>query len=357
MNTPQSQDTAGRAVPSVPLSVLEVGATDGRLPAAQVVREIADVARVADECGYHRFWVAEHHGSPDVVSSAPAVLIAHLAARTRRIRVGSGGVMLPHHAPYVVAEQFATLSALYPGRIDLGVGRSSSTAGTPAYRALLEAALRRDARATVEFPALLDELTGFLGPSAPAAPLPDNPSLFLSPRVTAPAGVYVLGAGESSARIAAERSLPFVYGHHLGRSKCRPAAVERYRAAFSPGPHGARPYVIASLNVLCAENDAEAERLALRAAGHTVVRRTGAAAGQPLSPTREEFLARRFLADQQVVHGGRATVTTAVHQVAGALGADEIMLVPFDVTATGRGRTLRLLTGRRAPASAPVAVR
>ncbi|MFJ9241987.1 MsnO8 family LLM class oxidoreductase [Streptomyces sp. NPDC101776] len=342
-------DTADGARPAALLSVLEVGATDGQLPAAQVVQEIADVARVSEDCGFHRFWVAEHHGSPDVVSSAPAVLIAHIAAVTRRIRVGSGGVMLPDHAPYVVAEQFATLAALHPGRIDLGLGRSSSTAGTPAYRAALETALRRDARATIEFPALIDELTGFLDPLRQDTP--DDPALFLSPRVTAPAEVHVLGASESSARIAAERSLPFVYGHHLGYSKCRPAAVERYRAAFVPGPSGARPYLIASLNVLCAGSDEEAERLAVRAARRTVRRRTGAAPEESLPPAREEFLAHRFLADQQVVHGGRDTVLKAVDQVAGALGADEIMLVPFDLTGTERARTLRSLTGRRAPTS------
>jgi luciferase family oxidoreductase group 1 len=347
VSTPQTLSGADSASPSVPLSVLELGATDGRLPAARVVQEIAHLARISEECGFHRFWVAEHHGSPDVVSSAPAVLIAHIAAVTARIRVGSGGVMLPNHAPYVVAEQFATLAALHPGRIDLGVGRSSSTAGTPAYRALLETALRRDTRATIEFPALIDELAGFLDSLTPGPA--NEPTLFLSPRVTAPAEVHVLGAGEGSARTAAERSLPFVYGHHLGRSKCRPAAVERYRAAFVPGPRDARPHVIASVNVLCAETDAEAERLAVRAARQAVRQRVGAAPDESSAPAREEFLARRFLEDQQVVHGERASVVKAVDHVASTLDADEIMLVPFDLTGTERGRTLRTLTGRPAP--------
>ena len=354
MSTPQLHLHADSASPSVLLSVLEVGATDGRLPPTQVVQEIADVARAGEECGFHRFWVAEHHGSPDVVSSAPAVLIAHIAAVTRRIRVGSGGVMLPNHAPYVVAEQFATLAALHPGRIDLGVGRSSNTAGTAAYRAALETALRRDARATIEFPALIDELTGFIDPLRQNPP--DDPALFLSPRVTTPAEVYVLGAGEGSARTAAERSLPFVYGHHLGRSKCRPAAVDRYRSAFVPGPRHARPYVIASLNVLCAGSDDEAARLAVRAARQAVRQRAGAAPEASLPPAREEFLAHRFLEDQQVVHGGRETVVKAIDHVAGALDADEIMLVPFDLTGTERARTLRTLTGRRAPTSPPARV-
>lgn len=351
MSMPQSHPGADSAGPSVLLSVLEIGATDGQVPAAQVVREITDVARVSEECGFHRFWVAEHHGSPDLVSSAPAVLIAHVAAVTRRIRVGSGGVMLPNHAPYVVAEQFATLGALHPGRIDLGLGRSASTAGTGTYGALLKAALRRDDRATTEFPALIDELTGFLHPLTPEDP--DDPALFLSPRITEPPELHVLGAGEGSARTAAERSLPFVYGHHLGRSKCRPAAVERYREAFVPGPRGALPHVIASLNVLCAESDDEAERLALDAARRTARQRRGTAPDEVLPPAREEFLAHRFLEDQQVVHGARDTVVKAIDHVAATLDADEIMLVPIDLTGTERCRTLRMLTGRRAPASRP----
>ncbi|MEW1646662.1 MsnO8 family LLM class oxidoreductase [Streptomyces sp. NPDC091219] len=356
MSTAQRRLDTDDTGPAVRLSVLDVGATDGRVPPARAVQEIAELAQVAEECGFHRFWVAEHHGSPDLVSSAPPVLMAHIAARTRRIRVGSGGVMLPNHAPYVVAEQFATLGALHPGRIDLGLGRSSNTAGTPAYRAALESALRRDARAMVEFPALIDELTEFLDPSDAPSRLPDNPALRLSPRVEAPAEVHVLGAGEGSARTAAERSLPFVYGHHLGRSKCRPAAVERYRAAFVPGPHDARPHLIASLNVLCAGSDDEAERLALHAARVSVRQRTGSAAQASPPSAREDFLARRFLEDQQVVYGGRDTVAEAVGHLADALGADEIMVVPVDPTGAERRRTLRTLTGRQGPVSTHLAV-
>ncbi|MFI6339012.1 MsnO8 family LLM class oxidoreductase [Streptomyces sp. NPDC050535] len=357
MITPQIPVGAAGARPSVLLSVLELGATDRKQPAEEVVQQVVDIAQVSEECGFHRFWLAEHHASPDVLSSAPVVLIAHVAARTRHIRVGSGGVMLPNHAPYVVAEQFATLGALHPGRIDLGVGRSPSSAGTADHRRLLDAALRRDPRVTIEFPALIDELVGFMDPAV-RAPEPfrsESPALLLSPRVDAPAEVYVLGAGESAARTAAERSLPFVYGHHLGRSKCRPAAVERYRATFVSGPHDARPYVMASLNVLCAANDDEAERLALHAASHAVRHRTGTTPDESPAPVREEFLARRFLEDQQVVHGGRVKVIEGIERIVGVLDVDEIVLVPFDLTGTGRIRTLRMLAGRQAHAPAAVA--
>ncbi|MGW3312358.1 MsnO8 family LLM class oxidoreductase [Streptomyces sp. NPDC001073] len=349
MITPQIPVGADSARPAVLQSVLELGATNRQMPAEQAIREVVGVAQAAEECGFHRFWVAEHHASLDAVSSAPAVLIAHVAARTQRIHVGAGGVMLPNYAPYTVAEQFATLGALHPGRIDLGVGRSSG--GTGAHTTLLEAALRRDARAALEFPALIDELMGFLDPPTRAqTPIePERPTLHLSPRVTSPAQVYVLGTSENGARTAAERSLPFVYGLHLGQSKCRPAAVERYRATFDPGPRGARPYVIASLNVLCAGSDDEAEQLALHTACNAVRRRTVTALGEPPDKAREEFLTRKVLEDQQVVHGGRSTVMEGIERVAKALGVDEIMLVPYDLTGTGRGRTLRMLTGRQAP--------
>lgn len=355
MITPRMPVGTGSARPAALQSVLELGATDRQMPAEQAVQEMVGVARTAEECGFHRFWVAEHHASHDTVSSAPAVLIAHVAARTQRIRVGSGGVMLPNYAPYAVAEQFATLGALHPGRIDLGVGRS--TGGTGDHSELLEAALRRDARAALEFPALIDELMGFLDPPTRAqTPIePEHPVLHLSPRPAVPAEVYVLGTTENGARTAAERSLPFVYGLHLGRSKCRPAAVDRYRAAFVPGPRGARPYLIASLKVLCAGSDDEAEQLALHTACHAVRHRVGTAPDGSLAQAREEFLARKLLEDQQVVHGSRSTVIEGIERIASALDADEIMLVPFDLGGTGRSRTLRMLTGRQAPTLAVAA--
>ena len=346
MTRPQLSVGADGARPPVLLSVLELGAADGRLPAEQAVQEVTDVARAAEEGGYHRFWVAEHHASRDSVISAPVVLIAHVAAHTRHIRVGSGGVMLPNYAPYVVAEQFATLQALHPGRIDLGVGRSSG--GTSADSEVLEAALRRDPRAGLEFPALLDELVGHLDPTARA----QAPAPYLSPRVATPTEVYVLGTTENGARTAADRSLPFVYGQHLGRSKCRPAAVERYRATFVPGPRDARPYVITSVNVLCADSDEEAERLAVRTARYAVRHRGGTSPDEPPAPAREEFLVRRVLEEQQVIHGGRSTVLKGIERIASASGADEIMLVPFDLSGTGRSRTLRMVAGLRAPVPA-----
>ena len=328
---------------SVPLSVLDRGGHAPGTSGERAVLDLVDAARTADACGYHRFWVAEHHASPRTASSFPAVLIAHLATRTERIRVGSGGVMLPNHPPFTVAEQFATLQALHPGRIDLGLGRPPG-AVTPTHR-LLEAALRRDPAALHEFPAQLDELLGFLYHRGPDRNRFHE--LPLAPRTATPPQVHLLGASENSARIAAERGLPLSYGHHLSRSVCRPEAVARYRSAFEPGPDDARPHLIVAVNAVCADTDEQAEALALRTAAERIGEDAGSAPAAPLSPARAEYLARKALAEYQVVHGSPATVAAGLEAVAARFGADEVMLVPYELTGTARCRTLRLTASAR----------
>jgi alkanesulfonate monooxygenase SsuD/methylene tetrahydromethanopterin reductase-like flavin-dependent oxidoreductase (luciferase family) len=191
---------------------------------------------------------------------------------------------------------------------------------------------------------MLDELIGFLHRSWPEGHL--FQSVELSPRVETPPDIFVLGASENGARVAAQRGLPFVYGHHLGRNITRPAAVDRYRAAFVPGPHGSLPYLIVSINVVSAETDADGEREAMGIA-LTEVRRT---ATGPLVESRVQHLAHRALDEGQVVYGGPATVHAQIHDLATTLGADEVMLVPYDLTGAGRSRTLRVLA-QSAPVS------
>ncbi|MFE7076692.1 MsnO8 family LLM class oxidoreductase [Streptomyces sp. NPDC057620] len=336
----ESTDPAG---PSLPLSALERGGHAAGTTAEQAVRDVVDTARTAEAHGYRRFWVAEHHAVRTGVSSSPAVLIAHIAARTERIRVGSGGVMLPNHPPYTVAEQFATLQTLHPGRVDLGIGRPSG-GSTEAHR-LLEAALRRAPGAGTGFPAQIDELLGVLFGRGPDRNR--YHSLPLTPRPATPPEVHVLGAGTTSARLAGERGLPFVYGHHLSRAVCRPEAVEGYRSAFRPDPDhpgqdGTRPHLAVSVHVVCAETDELAESLALRTAAHVAARSGDAAPLGPSSPAREEHLARRTLDEYQVVHGAPAKVAAELAALAARFAADELMIAPFELTGQARARTLRL---------------
>ncbi|MFI6349189.1 MsnO8 family LLM class oxidoreductase [Streptomyces sp. NPDC050560] len=322
----------------IPLSVLDLALAAPGQSHQEAVHDVARTARAADSAGYHRFWVAEHHNSARSAGSSPAVLMAHLASATRRIRIGSGGVMLTNHAPLAVAEQFAVLQCLHEGRIDLGVGRASGGTDTTT---LLDRALRRRPEARGEFPALVAELIGFLRGAWPAGH--DFAELGLSPRLTTYPDVFVLGTTENGARVAAAHGLSFAYGAHLGRSKCRRAALDRYRDTFTAAGHGSRPYVIASLNVLCAPDDGEALRLAEEAAGHAVrTLHADTSPGTPLAPARERHLVARTLEETGLVLGGPATVADRLAETAADLGADELMLVAYDLTAAGRARTLRL---------------
>ncbi|MFD9433609.1 MsnO8 family LLM class oxidoreductase [Streptomyces sp. NPDC060002] len=326
----------------VAFSVLERGGHLGGTTAEQAVQDVVDVARTAEAHGYHRVWVAEHHAAGKSASSVPAVLIAHIAALTERIRVGSGGVMLPNHPPFTVAEQFATLEALHPGRIDLGVGRSSG--GSTQGHRLLEAALRRAPDASARFPEQVDELLGFLHHRGPERHR--FHALPLTPHTAGVPEVHVLGAGENSARLAAERGLPFAYGHHLSRTVRRPSAVARYRSEFRAGPDGTRPRLLVSVQVVCAETDELAESLALRTAAY-VVAHSDLAPDGPLSSAREESLAREALEEYAVVHGAPARVAAELESLVAEFGADELMIAPFELTGAARCRTLRLTAAAR----------
>ncbi|KAB8162847.1 MsnO8 family LLM class oxidoreductase [Streptomyces sp. 3MP-14] len=323
----------------IPLSVLDVAVIPPGGTARETLLDVVEVARAADQAGYRRFWVAEHHTSPRCAGSSPAVLMAHLAAVTRRVRVGSGGVMLPNHAPLAVAEQFAVLQALHDGRVDLGVGRAT---GGNEHAALLDRALRTSPAARDAFPELIDELLGFLHDDWPEGhPLA---ALRMSPLPAEPPEVFVLGSTENGGRVAASRGLPFVFGGHLG-PRSRPTALARYRAEFRPGRHGpAGPRVIASVNVLCAESDEEAARLAWETSEAQVVEAHATRSpGQPLSPARQRHLTQQNLAEVQLVQGEPASVAAGLADVAATWGADELMVVPYGLTGKDRARVLHLL--------------
>src|SRR5262249_32533956 len=210
----------------------------------QALAQTTELARRTEELGYHRFWVAEHHNMPAIASSAPAVLIAHLAASTSTIRVGSGGVMLPNHAPLVVAEQFGTLEALHPGRIDLGIGRAP---GTDQLTAL---ALRRtmEGLSAENFPDELDRLIDFFTGDNPGQRIIASPG-----RGDMPA-IWLLGSSGFSAQLAGMLGLPFSFAHHFSAQNTLPA-LALYRETFRPSDLLDRPYAMLAVSAICAGTD------------------------------------------------------------------------------------------------------
>jgi luciferase family oxidoreductase group 1 len=229
-------------------SVLDLVPVTTATTPAEALRASVDLAPVIERLGFHRLWVAEHHGMPGIASSSPAVLIAHLAEATTTLRVGSGGVMLPNHAPLVVAEQFGTLEALHPGRIDLGIGRAPGTDQATAY------ALRRSPDLSADaFPEDLGQLRAFLDGTYPrirAVPTADNPP-----------SVWLLGSSGYSAQLAGILGLPFAFAHHFSSRFTEPA-LELYRSSFDPVGDLPEPYAMVTAAVFAADTDEEARRLA-----------------------------------------------------------------------------------------------
>ncbi len=211
-------------------------------------RNTVDLARHAERWGYTRFWLAEHHNMPGIASAATSILISHVAAATSSIRVGSGGVMLPNHAPLVIAEQFGTLETLYPGRIDLGVGRAPGSDGLAA-RAL------RYRTSDEEFPGQLGELLAFLAPAGPGQ------RLVAYPGAGANVPVWLLGSSTYGAQLAATLGLPFAFASHFAPALLF-EALDIYRSEFKASKYLEKPYAVAGVPLVAAESDAEARKLA-----------------------------------------------------------------------------------------------
>ena len=224
----------------------------------QALRESVELAVAVEKLGYQRFWVAEHHGLPSLAATSPEILIGQIAAATDRIRVGSGGVMLLHYSAFKVAENFHMLESLFPGRIDLGLGRAPG--GDPKTAAALAyPAGARDARF---YPELVDDLAGYLSGGL----APDHPFQGVRPGPTAGSmpDLWLLGSAVGSAELAADRGLPFSYAHFFGASAGQgPAIVERYRKRFRPSPSCPEPRVNVAVSVLCAETQEEVEHHAI----------------------------------------------------------------------------------------------
>lgn len=326
----------------VPLSVLDLAPVVSGSTAAIALRNSLDLVRHAERLGYHRYWVAEHHNVPGIASSSPAVLIAHLAAGTSTIRVGSGGVMLPNHASLVVAEQFGMLEALHPGRIDLGIGRAPGTDGLTAQ------ALRRSAPAFVEeeFPRQLGELYGFFRGTFPD----DHPyrRIIAVPGPGYEPDIWLLGSSDYSAEVAGLLGLPFSFAHHFAAANTLPA-LSRYRASFRPSEAIPEPYAMIAVTVVCADTEDKARRLALPAAVSFARRRTGRPT--PL-PTPEEAAEFQFTpaeregikawADTHVV-GDPEQVRRQLDELTARTGADELMLTTMVFDHADRVRSYELV--------------
>jgi luciferase family oxidoreductase group 1 len=332
----------------IPLSVLDLATVGSGLTAAQALRTTVALAKLTERRGFHRFWVAEHHSMPGVASSSPAVILAHLAAHTERIRLGSGGVMLPNHAPLVIAEQFGTLEALAPGRVDLGLGRAPGTDGATA------AALRRTDRlgeGADDFPQQLAELLRFLDDDFPdghryarihAVPGPVQGTVPGGVQSADRPSVWLLGSSGFSARLAGELGLPFSFAHHFSAANTLPA-LDLYRQSFRPSAVLDRPYASIGVSAFAAEDEKEARRQVLTGALSMVRLRTGRPG---LVPTPEEAEAHEFNVIEEdfvnswltnVVYGTPDAVREGLDGLIKRTGVDEIK-----ITSTAHGPEARL---------------
>lgn len=319
---------------SLPLSILDL-ATVGR---GETVREGLEhsvaLARCAEDMGYRRVWYAEHHNMSRIASSATSVLIAHVAARTETIRLGSGGVMLPNHAPLTIAEQFGTLATLHPGRIDLGLGRAPGTDQNTMR------ALRRDARSAETFPQDVQELRGFLGEETPV------PGVHATPGRGTQVPLYILGSSLFGAKLAAALGLPYAFASHFAPTALEDA-VAAYRREFQPSEQLSQPHVIAGLNLIAADTIEEA------LADFQVVKRERLSllAGRGRTFTDEEAdLILGSPQGQQILQmvkysavGTVADINDYIDRFAELADADELIVAPQSPTVAGRLRSIELL--------------
>lgn len=325
----------------VPLSILELANVSTGSTSGAALTATTEIAEGAQRWGFHRLWVAEHHNMPSVASSSPAVLLAHLAAHTTTLRLGSGGVMLPNHAPLVVAEQFATLEALHPGRIDLGIGRAPGTDG------LTAAAIRGAARAGEDdFPQHVAEVRAFLEDQFPAEHAYSR--IGLMPRPLAGPPVWLLGSSGYSAQLAGLMGLPYAYARHFSRRNTLPA-LELYRSSFRPSESLEAPYAMVCTGAVAADSDEEAERLATSGALAMLLMRSGQPGPIPTPEDAVEFEwsghaaehLRRWLGN--VAHGRPERVLDELEEIQRETDADELMLTASIHGEAARIRSFELL--------------
>jgi luciferase family oxidoreductase group 1 len=304
----------------VPLSILDlVPVTEGASPGIALQRSLA-LAQHAERLGYRRFWVAEHHNMPGIASAATAVVIGYLAGGTQTIRVGSGGIMLPNHSPLVIAEQFGTLASLYPGRIDLGLGRAPGTDQATVR------ALRRDPRAAEFCPQDVQELQALLGPAQPGQ------AIQAVPGTGTQVPLWILGSSLFGAQLAAVLGLPYAFASHFAPDALL-EALRVYRANFQPSAQCPTPHAMIGVNVVAADSDAEAQHLfstvqqsyALLHRGQRGLQRPPIADIEAFWTPAEKRLAMQML--QVSVVGSPTTVSAGLARLLEVTRADELMVV------------------------------
>jgi luciferase family oxidoreductase group 1 len=332
-------------MPSPPfrLSVLDQSPVSEGSTGSQALQNTIDLARLADQLGYHRYWVAEHHGGPMLAGPSPEALIGPIAAATSRIRVGSGGVMLPHYSPFKVAETFSLLSGLFPGRIDLALGRAAGTDPLTMF------ALQRDRRQASpdDFPQQLDELLGYLDDRLPA----DHPFARLAetlpgrPEKPEP---WLLGSSQQSAIWAAELGLPYAFADFINPKGAEIAALYRERFAEHEHPE-LKPKVAVGVWVICAETDEEALRLASSGRMTFTLLRRGQLIAVPSPEIAVDFLAADDRvqglprSERRAILGSPDTVRMELEDVVAKYGAEEAIVVSITYDHQARRRSYELL--------------
>jgi luciferase family oxidoreductase group 1 len=329
---------------TVPISVLDLAFVGRDRSVSDALGATVTVARRAEELGYERVWYAEHHNMPSIASSATAVLIAHVAAHTERIRLGAGGIMLPNHAPLLIAEQFGTLAELHPGRIDLGLGRAPGSDQNTAH------ALRRDAMAADTFPQDVQELQGFLTGETLI------PDVHAVPGRGTDVPLYMLGSSLFGAQLAAALGLPYAFASHFAPQALE-QAITVYRDRFQPSEQLDRPYVIVAVNVLAADEDEEA-RAQFETRRREFARGIFSRPGQPVGDAQLDAI----LASPQAEHvdqmlqytamGTPDVVAAYLEEFVALTDADELITAHQAGTLESRLRSLELLAqvGNLAPA-------
>jgi luciferase family oxidoreductase group 1 len=320
----------------IALSILDLVRVTEETDARGALDNARDIAVHAEAWGYRRIWVAEHHNMAGIASAATSVVIGHIAAGTKTIRVGAGGIMLPNHAPYVIAEQFGTLARLFPGRIDLGVGRA------PGTDQLTLRALRRTPEAAENFPQDVLELQAFLAPAGP------NQRIRAIPAAGTEVPLWILGSSHFGAMLAAELGLPYAFASHFAPDLLIPA-LQIYRTRFKPSDQLDRPYAMVGVNIIAADSDGEARRLATtQQMSFTNIFRGARGLSQPPIDDIETYWSSGEKAQAmgmlaRSIVGAPDTVRSGMKALIAETSADELMVVSDVYDHPTRLRSLELI--------------